>query len=356
MINVFFRVDSGPQIGLGHLQRCLSLAKALSSKGNASHFVICGNKAACGMITGSGFSVTEIPPNSTLEADLSFTLNCLGRDKAPVVVVDFRAVNCDYLVELRKAGYFVVSIDDLGETTFPSHLIVNGNIFARELPYSTINRDTRFLFGTDFVMLRPEFWDALPRVVRARVRNILVTMGGMDQYNLMPRLIGALDCLADDFDITVIVGPFFENLHAIEEASRHSQRLVKLIYAPRSIRDIMMEADLAISGGGQTLYELACLGCPTVALQVAHDQQLHLRAMAEAGIVHLGGCANESDFAELCRIVQSILADREARTVMCSTAQRLVDGKGAQRVAQTIVTEVKNGGYLALDSSSEMQR
>ena len=345
-----FRVDAGPQIGLGHLQRCLSLAKALSSEGNASHFVIRGNKAAYDMITGSGFSVTEIPPNSTLEADLSFTLNCLGRDKAQVMLVDCRAVNCDYLWELRKAGYFVVSIDDLAEIIFPSHLIVNSNIFSRDLPYSTVNRDTRFLLGTDFVMLRPEFWDVPPRVVGASVRNILVTMGGVDRFNLMSKLLAVLDHLPDDFDVTVIVGPFFENLHEIEEASRQSKRLVKLIYAPQSVRDIMLEADLAIAGGGQTLYELACLGCPTVALQVAPDQRQHLLALAEAGVINLGGCTNDSPLTEVCRIVQLILADREARTVMCTTAQRLVDGKGAQRVAQTIVAEVQKGKYLALNS------
>lgn len=325
---------------MGHLQRCLSLATALALRGNASHFLIRGNGVAHDRITGCGFAVTEMPPNSTPEADLSFTLNCLERDKAQVVVVDCRAVNRNCLWDLREAGHFVVSIDDLAELTFPSHLVVNGNVYAQELSYRSATGDTRFLLGTDYVMLRPEFWDVPPRVLGDSVRRILLTLGGMDRHNLMPKLIGLLDDLSGDFGITAIIGPFFENRREVEEASRRSQRPVQLIYAPESVRDIMLEADLAISGAGQTLYELARLGCPTVALQAAPDQQQHLHALVEAGVVCAGGSSSESNLTEVRGAILSLLADRGARSLMSAAGQRLVDGQGAHRVARTILAEV----------------
>lgn len=338
-INVCFRVDAGPHIGLGHLQRCLSLATALGLQGAVSHFVIREDRAIYSWIAGRGFAVSEIPPNSAPQTDLRLTLNCLERDKAQVLVVDCRTVNHDYLWELRKAGHFVVCIDDLAELVFPSHLVVNGNIYAQELSYRSTTGDTRFLLGTDYVMLRPEFWDVPPRVVRDSVRRILLTLGGMDRHNLMSKLLGLLDDLPGDFGVTAIIGPFFENRREVEKVSRHSQHPLQLIYAPESVRDIMLEADLAVSGGGQTLYELARIGCPAVALQVAPDQQRQLRALVKAGVVHVGTHSSDSDLAEMRGAVLSLLTDRKARGVISAQGQQLVDGQGALRVAETILAE-----------------
>jgi len=338
---VLFRVDAGLGVGLGHLQRCLSLATALALQGHASHFVIRENGATIDRIRASGFGASEVPRDSKPETDLSFTLSYLERDKADVVVVDCRAVNAEYLWELRKSGCFVVTIDDLAKFIFTSHLVVNGNIYAERLSYCSATGDTRFLLGTNYVMLRPEFWRVEPRLIGDEVRRILVTLGGIDQGNLMAKILGLLDDLPGDFAVTAIIGPFLENSSEAERASRHSRHQIELIYAPGLMRDFMLEADLAISGGGQTLYELARVGCPTVAVQVASDQGQHLRALDEAGIIRTGRCSNGGELTEVGSAVLALLADGAARVAMSAAGQRLVDGQGAIRVARVLLREAR---------------
>ncbi|MBI3954327.1 MAG: hypothetical protein HY330_07420, partial [Chloroflexi bacterium] len=69
----------------------------------------------------------------------------------------------------------------------------------------------------------------------------------------------------------------------------------------------------------------------------------HLRALAEAGLVRLGGCG-DGDLAAVRGAILSLLADPEARAAMSAAGQRLVDGQGALRVARAILAEVGGGG------------
>ena len=39
-LNFFFKVNAGPNIGIGHLQRCINLAEGLKSKKNNIIFLI----------------------------------------------------------------------------------------------------------------------------------------------------------------------------------------------------------------------------------------------------------------------------------------------------------------------------
>ena len=49
--------------------------------------------------------------------------------------------------------------------------------------------------------------------------------------------------------------------------------------APEDMRAIMATADLAVTAGGQTTYELAASGVPAVALCIAENQRPNLAAL-----------------------------------------------------------------------------
>ena len=103
----------------------------------------------------------------------------------------------------------------------------------------------------------------------------------------------------------------------------------------------MQEADLAISAAGQTLYELACIGCPTLALRVAANQEGQMRTMEQAGFLRVIGDAEQADVIPCLReSLLSLLDDANARGEMAAAGQQLVDGKGAIRVAKSIVLSV----------------
>lgn len=94
----------------------------------------------------------------------------------------------------------------------------------------------------------------------------------------------------------------------------------------------------AVSAGGQTLYELAWAGCPTIAFETVENQASHLEAMAVAGVVRSVGAISLPGF--LCRIrshIEALLGDPGARQAMSAAGRHLIDGRGALRMARKLM-------------------
>jgi UDP-2,4-diacetamido-2,4,6-trideoxy-beta-L-altropyranose hydrolase len=239
MSRVLFRVDVGSAIGLGHLARSLALAAAGRDAGMQCVFLavgsVIGYRTALKLVTDSGFEV-KIFEQVALggREDLERTLDQAARHSSDAVVVDSYHVDGQFFERLRAAGLFVIANDDLALHPFPCQLVVNGGAHACELPYRSSSGDTRFLLGPEYALLRPEFRDLPRRAVCAVARNILVTLGGADPRNLMPRLLGLLAELPGDFEVAAIIGPFFKSLGVIERiASRWREGCVSASRQPR---------------------------------------------------------------------------------------------------------------------------
>lgn len=324
---------------MGHLQRCLSLATALYDFDVDCLFLANKEPAALNRITHFGFD------GHTLEGarswgvdDLTQTIAMGVAHKCNAIIVDSDCEGNEYLSRLRNAGFFVCAIEDTAPHPFACQLVVNGDAHARQLLYQSSSGDTSFLLGPEYAVLRREFWEVLPRVVRNVTENILVTLGGSDRYNLMPRILRMLDDLPGNFTVKAIIGPFFGDLAEVKSVAGHAKHPVTLVQSPNSVLALMLEADVAVSAGGQTLYELACVGCPTVAIRLASNQDGQLEVFAKAGFVRAVGHAEDKGVvATMGSLVLSLLGDSKSRALMASAGQRLVDGQGAMRVAKAIV-------------------
>jgi len=340
MRKILFRVDAGPKIGLGHIQRCLSLATVLRDFDSVCLFLTNEEQTLYQRITRFGFDGRTLDTESWGVDDLAKTMAMAAAHKCGAIVVDSDYEGVEYLGQLRNAGYYVVAIEDTAPHPFPCHLVVNGDAHARQLPYKALSEDTRFLLGPEYSILRREFWEVPAREGSGNVDHILVTLGGADPYNIMPRVIDLLDTLPEVFSVSVIIGPFFDNLSEVQAAAQRAQRAITLVRAPDSVCNLMMEADLAVSAGGQTLYELARVGCPTVAVRMASNQDGQLGVFEEAGFLRIAGHADHGSIVEaIGAAVRTLLADPQTRATMSVAGQRLIDGQGALRVARTILAE-----------------
>lgn len=335
---VLFRVDATPESGLGHLQRCLSLALALRRAGAVSSFLSDGPVEARGRITECGFEALDLGRAAPWSPqDLTHTVAAAARLGVTHMVVDSYYMTADYLARLRDAGCFVAGIDDLAAYPFPCQLVVNGGAHACQLAYRS-SGDTRFLLGPRYVLLRPEFWSVPPRAPRSSVRHVLIMVGGADRQNLMPGLLDLVDACPGEFSMTAIIGPFFGHRGDLEAAVTRCRRPVRLVHCPDSVRDLMLDADLAVSAGGQTLYELAATGTPAVAIVIAENQTASVRALAAAGVVRAVYGVDQADFRERARdAIAALLQRPDDRTAMAAAGRELVDGRGAQRVSDALL-------------------
>ena len=307
-MKVCVRTTSGPQIGMGHLRRCLTLAGELARHAEVELYVA-GDPRGPQVARDAGFTAHDDAAFDASHGDL--------------VVVDDYALDSAQLAAIAARTPTAV-IDDLADRELDVDAVINGNADALELHYRTAPR-TELLLGTRFTLLRPSFRGLPVRHARPVVQRILVTLGGADVLDQTPAIALGLSRALPAVRIDVVIGPFFR---PYEPAGAR----VVVHHAPPELAPLMVEADLAITAGGQTTYELAACGVPSVALCTAENQRGNLRALERAGT--LVQAADATAAVEAACVLASDLA-RRAR--MTATAQALVDGLGAERVATALV-------------------
>lgn len=296
-------------------------------------FVLDEDPVCLDQVAGAGFDAMSVQP----EEDLSQTIEQCRRRKAGTIVADLYALDAAYLVGLREAKAIVAAVDDLGDRELPVDLVINGSINADRLAYRTGNA-TRFLLGPQYVLLRSEFAEEPKRTIAKQVRRVLVTVGGGDPDRLTPRLVRwAADALKDT-SVDVVIGPMFDkqNLPAgYKSATIHSN--------PQNMREIMLGADVALCGGGQTTYELAATGTPAVAVRTAGNQTVNLEGLSAAGSLTWVGDANDADLeSKMTQELKALAGDVARRAAMSRMGRVLVDGQGATRVAHAILDLTTN--------------
>lgn len=341
-MKVIFAADADPIIGLGHLQRCLSLGTALQHVGALCAFLTVQDETVQTRVRKFGFEVIPLRDRDPSSDDhWGEVLQVALSQGCENLIVDSYNVTDEHLRQMREAGLFVAAVDDYAAFPFPCQLVVNGSAKASELPYRSLSGDTSFLLGPTYALLGEEFWSIKSRKIRDTVQNILITLGGADQQNVTPDLIGHLDHLPIDFNMTIIVGPFFKNSSQLKLTASRCAKSALLLKDPELLRDHMLEADLAISAGGQTLYELAATGTPAVAIQTASNQNHNVEALASLGTIRFAGQTGDPQLIDnVGKMVMELIRQPHLRKKISKAGLRLVDGRGALRVANVISDHV----------------
>jgi spore coat polysaccharide biosynthesis predicted glycosyltransferase SpsG len=92
--------------------------------------------------------------------------------------------------------------------------------------------------------------------------------------------------------------------------------------------------DAAIAAGGNTAWELMCMGMPTVLIQTAENQRGIIKIALSAGAALDGGDAQTNE-AVLSLCLRE-LTKTGRRRQLSTAALKLVDGKGPQRIVDEL--------------------
>lgn len=169
------------------------------------------------------------------------------------------------------------------------------------------------------------------------MKKILVTLGGADFHNLTPRILEILGTIDRDFSITIIIGTFFTNRWQIIKAMQKFQsKTIRLVSFGNGFHRILLEHDLAITGGGSTTYALAATGTPALSFCLADNQASNIQALANYGTLINLGRGSKVNGIELKESIVNLMENFLLRQKMAKLGQRLVDGKGTKRICSII--------------------
>jgi len=331
-LNVIFRVDASKDIGIGHLMRCLALSEELIRRKQTCFFLSkVDNNELINRIKKNNIYFQNIPSNLSLQADLEMLLKISNENDIDWVITDHYGITSQYIKELKNKNLRVLSIDDSAQIHYYSDIIVNQNVGAEKLVFSS-EKYSKFLLGTKYVILRDELLKRNKRPMKNKVEKILVMFGGADPDNVTLKILKMLESLKENIHFLVVTGPANQyNNFILSYLNKYNMNFT-FLRNQRNMSDVYLESDIAISAGGTSCYELAYFGIPNIIVAIA-DNQIHIaKELERNGVSIYIGEVNDLKDKELINKVSELFSNSSLRKKMRENENKIVDGEGKGRI------------------------
>ncbi|MEW6709535.1 MAG: UDP-2,4-diacetamido-2,4,6-trideoxy-beta-L-altropyranose hydrolase [Candidatus Riflebacteria bacterium] len=271
-----FRVDAGPGIGMGHFMRCRTLAIEMLKRNWVVYFVGSGLPAELSRSKTVSSTINYIPfPAQTSSSQdvrqfIELVRARFDRQINYIVFDSYRFNRDDYArLQLFGGRVPVAVIDDLAEHDTPAQVVINPNPMFSPEPYER-QKIPCILCGQQYTLVRPEII-----ALREREYNpagpVLVSLGGGDVVEPMMKVLNSLpENLENDVIVSVSENCPLDQIQAWVDANPQ-KRIInnRTDKFPR----LLSQASLAITGGGGTLWEVYCLGIPSLSVIWVDNQR-----------------------------------------------------------------------------------
>lgn len=328
-MNIFIITEGGKNIGFGHITRCISLSEVFEKKNIKPDFIVNGDNTAAGLLTGRRHRIL----NWIKKKNVLFRL-IRGAD---IAIIDSYLADISLYKAISGLVKTAVYVDDNARLGYPKGIVINGSIYADNLRYRC-KRDSRYLLGIKYFPLRKLYRHFPRKRIRKCIKRIMITFGGDDKQNLTPKILDFLNKEYSQVRKDVIIGGGFQNLN-IRRINGLKGDNTKLIYKPDSelMKRTMLNSDIAISAGGQTLYELAKAGVPTIGICVARNQHRNLTGWRNKGFLEFIGWYYQKELLKKLKKAIFSLLPYEERKKRRKIGVESIDGKGVERIVDFLV-------------------
>lgn len=359
-MKVVFRADASPSLGVGHIMRCLSLARFLLTNGSKVRFVSLKIPTKVRKsILDAGCEYREIgepdivssawPANSDLKVSSTWSddrqLEDAKRTSKSIsdvhwdwIVVDHYSIDSSWerLIDMNTEKLLV--IDDLANRSHSCDVLLDQTLGRKKADYKRYVADkTELLVGVSYALLRPEFKElrgySFKRKSGFLIKNVLICLGGGDEKNVTASVLEVLSEITEsqDWNITVVLGAASPWVEAIENLIESLKIKVELVFDRADMAQMMCEADLAIGGAGTSSWERCCLGLPSVMIVMAENQIEIALALEKVGAAIVIPSIADVPL-KLPRIISSIYSRTVDIKSISMLGRNIVDGNGCEKV------------------------
>ena len=263
-IKAYFRVDASPEIGLGHMMRCIALAHVIRE----SFQVI--------------FICKDLPENIATElSDNYFPLERIENlytiptklCSNDIIVLDGYYFDIEYQKRIKAIGCKLVCIDDLHEQEYLADLIIN---HAPGVCISDYKAQvyTDFALGLKYALLRPAFLrQAKMERKLQKIETILICFGGSDNNNLTQKILAIVLQHTAFEKIIVITGGAYAHLEGLQKLIKNEQQIEHHHVIPeKQMLSLMLQAGLAIVPASGLIFESLAAGCRVISGYYINNQ------------------------------------------------------------------------------------
>jgi spore coat polysaccharide biosynthesis predicted glycosyltransferase SpsG len=340
-MRLLFIALAGQHVGYGHLNRCLSIAEGALVRGLETAFLVLGEGAD--IIRRQGHLAVEaswpgIVPVEFYDGDVGKTIAII--DLAHPMSFSNLSELTFLFQKARMLADRIVVIDSLGEQSFAVQMpLITADFFL--IPYiggaEILGNSATMLVGPEYALLSPKYAGMPIRQINETAERVLVTFGGSDPQALTLIVLDALDQIKQKLSLRVVIGPLFSKdlIFLIKVRSKELNHDVELVFSPPGLVEYMLWADIAVAASGLVKYELAVTGTPGIMISIneVHDQVN--RPFAREGLQRDLGVT--TDPVLIGKEINTLIRSSAERRKMAERGQRLVDGKGVERLIANLL-------------------
>lgn len=354
-MHLLIRADASRQQGIGHVMRCLALAQVcLDEGGQATYLTSLSTQPVADRLQIEGVQVhylaDSMVPGS--QEDAVYTVELSKVLKAAWVILDGYHFGETYQYWIKQDGLKLLAIDDCGHTQhYWADYIVNPNVYASEILYANKESYTKLLLGCTYSLIRNEFYGYRNwlRNIPTKAKKIFVTLGGSDPNNVTLNVLkGLANIKNQEVEIIVVIGGNNPHYEQLLDFTQNTGLNIVLKCNVSNMAELIAWADIAVTAGGSTCWDMAFLGLPSLIIVLA-DNQLFVAEKLDAlgAAINLGWYSSIS-LRLITDAVDNLLMSCDLRQTLSNTARQLVDGEGSRR----IVWKLRNN-YLRLRTANK---
>lgn len=342
---VLFRCDVSPRVGTGHLRRCLVLASELKAQGSFVFFAVRTEDFDLSK------ELSQIPDDWSVmrwplspEADAQEVVQLCRYNQIDILILDHYRVDAKYQMAILESGLQWLQFAYSSQEPVPlwSDWVLNFSLSAKPESYTRLvqRQDTKLLLGPSYALLRPDFrrWRSQTKIQK-HVHRILFMFGGGNDNGATVFCLEALKSLDSELELVFLVSSSNPQFHTITKCFERyeGKSMLTVLIDEHEIGRHMSQSDLAVIAGGTGSFETAAMGLPCLIIQTAENQKLNAAAWERANTaVDLGQIQNLTHHIILSSLLR-LIDDPQSRQIMSRAGKALVDGLGAERVAQSLL-------------------
>jgi len=313
-MKVLFITSYGKE-GYGHLVRCIAMSEAFKQLKIKYKFLINNKKN----IKSNYLKKNEIESCFNWYKKKTKTISIIK--KFDIIIVDSLKIKKNYLIKIKQASKFLIYINDYTRWKINDVLHIDWTLFRKK------KLNQLEILGHRFVPLRKEFKVSKKYKINKKIKNIFVFFGGSDLRNLSKKTVSYFVKYHKDININVVTK---------KKINYKNVKCFNLLGAKTLIK-ILLKSDLVVTSGGQTLYELAHLGIPSIVFSETKYDIEDIRAWSKKGSILYTGQWNAKKFNINLRKNLKKIESIEFRKKMIKRMKKIIDGRGALRLAKKIL-------------------
>ena len=334
---LYFRVEANTTTAMGHMTRCVSIADGAKKIGIDSVFIV-AETCSARLPESKGYKVICLNRRwDDFDGEIPIIEGLIKENNIKTLLVDSYWVSEKYMEAVNKMTRLAY-IDDLYEKIWPVSAVINYSVYQELFDYARDYEGKKLILGTKYFPLRSEYVGLPKRQISGEVKEILVVSGGSDELSFMKTMAEKLieTCSFEGIHFTFILGPFNKDYNEIMKITSDVTSITVLKSLP-TLKEAMLKADVLISAGGTTLYEMAACSLPGIVYILADNQKYNAEGFGRKGLAMYAGDIREKEtINNIFKYLSKLVDDRQLRQDMIDRLYELLDGQGATRIAEEL--------------------